>query len=360
MSSLLNVALNSPLSGVLVLGGSMAVALGANEIVFHLMSRTKQRWVRTPSEAIVRHCWWPARVTVVALVADVLVPIVQVPAAVRPRLDEALAVLLIVSAAWLITALSFAFEDVALARFRVDVPDNLRARRIHTQVMVIQRLTVVVVSLVTIFVLVFTFTKGGVLATSLLASAGIAGVVVGIAARPLITNLLAGTQILFSEPIRLDDVVVVQGQWGRVEEIRFTYVVVRIWDDRRLVVPISYFVEQPFENWTRSSAELLATVLVSVDFMVPVDAVRGELHRILEQSPLWDQRAWNLQVVDAEQERIQLRALMSAPDAPTAWDLRCEVREKLVAYLQQQHPQSLPRTRVVLAGRDGPEISDRR
>jgi small-conductance mechanosensitive channel len=352
--------LDSPLSGVLVLVASTAVALAANEIAFHLMSRTKRRWVRTPSSAIARHCWWPARVTVVALVADVLSPILQLPAAVRPRLDQALSVLLIISAAWLITTLSFAIEDLALARFRTDVRDNLRARRVHTQVMVIQRLTVVVVSLVTIMVLVLTFTKGGVLATSLLASAGIAGVVVGIAARPLITNLLAGTQILFSEPIRLDDVVVVQGQWGRVEEIRFTYVVVRIWDDRRLVLPISYFVEQPFENWTKSSAELLATVLVSVDFMVPVDAVRGELHRILEQSPLWDHRAWNLQVVDAEHERVQLRALMSAPDAPTAWDLRCEVREKLVAYLQQQHPQSLPRTRVVVAGADGPAISDRR
>jgi hypothetical protein len=124
-------------------------------------------------------------------------------------------------------------------------------------------------------------------------------------------------------------------------------------------MPISFFVEQPFENWTRSSAELLATVLIAVDFTVPVEAVRDELHRILEQSQLWDRRAWNLQVTDAEHERVQLRALMSAPDAPTAWDLRCEVREKLITYLQQQHPQSLPRTRVLLAGSDGPEVSSR-
>lgn len=135
-----------------------------------------------------------------------------------------------------------------------------------------------------------------VLGTRLLASAGIAGVVIGIAARPIITNLLAGMQILFSEAIRLDDVVVVQGQWGRVEEITFTNVLIRIWDDRRLLLPISYFVEQPFENWTRASASLLTTVHLSVDYMVPVEAVREELHRILERSLLWDHRTWNLQV----------------------------------------------------------------
>jgi hypothetical protein len=211
----------------------------------------------------------------------------------------------------------------------------------------------VVVSLFALAVVLTTFTNTRSLGASLLASAGILGVLVGIAGRPIIGNLLSGIQILFAEPIKLDDVVVVLGQWGRVEEITFTYVVVRIWDDRRLLLPISYFVEQPFENWTRRSAELLATVQISVDYTVPVEDVRGELRRILERSSLWDRRTWNLQVTDAGHEFVELRALMSAPDGPTAWDLRCEVREKLITYVQQRHPGSLPRTRVVLEGPDG-------
>jgi small-conductance mechanosensitive channel len=344
--------LRSPYPEALALVAVILVALGANEVAFHLLRRARGRWVRALSSAIALHCWWPARVTVVALVTDLMLPILRPPAALRPRLDQLLSILLIVAVAWVITGLSFALEDVALARYRLNVRDNLKARRVHTQVMVIRRLTAVMGSLLAVAVLLTTFTGASVLGTSLLASAGIAGVIVGIAARPLITNLLAGVQILFSEPIRLDDVVVVEGQWGRVEEIRFTYVVVRIWDDRRLLLPISYFVEHPFENWTRSSAEVLATASVSVDFTVPVEDVRQELQRILERSALWDHRTWNLQVTDAGHERLELRALMSAPDAPTAWDLRCEVREKLVSYLQERYPQSLPRTRVELTGED--------
>ena len=360
MSDLPSLILHSPLSGVLALVAAVLAALGLNEVAFRVLRRTRRPWVRTLSSAIARHCWWPARATVAVLVADLMLPGLQLPPSARPALDQVLTILLIAAVAWLVAGASFALEDLALARVRVDVRDNLKARRIHTQVMVIQRLTAVAVSLLALAVMLTTLSDARVLGASLLASAGILGVVVGIAARPLITNLLAGVQILFSEPIRLDDVVVVEGEWGHVEEIRFTYVVVRIWDDRRLLLPISYFVDHPFQNWTRSSADLLATVTISADFMVPVDAVREELHRILERSPLWDHRAWNLQVTDAEHERVQLRALMSAPDAPTAWDLRCEVREQLIAYLQQRHPQSLPRTRVQLAAGDGPELHDPR
>ena len=360
MNDLPGLVLNSPLSGALALLAVLLAALGANEIVFHVLGRTRRRWVRTLSSAIARHCWWPARATIVTLAAELMLPSLQVPADLRPVLGQLPIMLVIISVAWLVTGVSFALEDLALARFRVDIRDNLKARRVHTQVMVIRRLTAVMVSLLALAVILTTLTDTRVLGTSLLASAGIAGVVVGIAARPLITNLLAGVQILFSEPIRLDDVVVVEGEWGRVEEITFTYVVVHIWDDRRLLLPISYFVEHPFENWTRTSANLLATVVISVDFTVPIDAVREELGRILERSSLWDHRAWNLQVTDAQNQRVELRALMSAPDAPTAWDLRCEVREQLITYLQRQHPQSLPRTRVELAGTDGPEVRNRR
>jgi small-conductance mechanosensitive channel len=303
----------------------------------------------------VRHCWWPARATVVAVVTELMVSTLHLPIAARPLLDHFLQIVVIASVSWLIVGISFALEDMSYGRYRIDVRDNLKARRIHTQVTILRRLTIVVVSVLAGVVTLTTFPSTQTLGTSLLASAGIAGVVVGLAARPIITNLLAGVQILFSQPIRIDDVVVVEGQWGRVEEITFTYVVVRLWDERRHLLPISYFLERPFENWTRSSASILATVHVSVDFMVSVEDVREELHRILLSSSLWDHRTWSLQVTNANRPQVELRALMSAPDAPTAWDLRCEVREKLIAYLQQQHPQSLPRSRVLLVGGEGPD-----
>ena len=165
------------------------------------------------------------------------------------------------------------------------------------------------------------------------------------AARPTLSNLLAGVQIALTEPIRMDDVVIVEGEWGRIEEIGTTYIVVRIWDLRRLVVPLSYFIDHPFQNWTRTSADLLGTVYVYADYNVPVEEVRQELHRILKTSELWDGKTWGLQVTDATDHVLQLRALISAPDSGTAWDLRCHVRERLISYLQERHPSSLPRFR---------------
>jgi small-conductance mechanosensitive channel len=157
-------------------------------------------------------------------------------------------------------------------------------------------------------------------------------------------------QIAFSQPIRLDDVVIVEGEWGWIEEITTTYVVVRIWDLRRLVVPLSYFIEKPFQNWTRNTADLLGTVFLYTDYTVPVDEVRQELHRILEASKMWDGKVWGLQVTNASEHTVELRALMSSPGSSQAWDLRCYVREKLIAYLQQNHPQSLPRARAEITG----------
>jgi small-conductance mechanosensitive channel len=337
------------------LAGAIVAALLLVEIGFHLLRRVHGRWGQAVIEPITRHCWWPARATAVTLLAETLLPALGLPADVEPLVDHALTLLLIAAVSWLVVGVSFALEDVALVRFRMDVRDNLRARRVRTQVMILRRLTIVVVGSLALAVMLTTFPSARVLGASLLASAGVAGLVIGIAGRPIIGNLLAGTQILFSEPIRLDDVIVVQGQWGRVEEITFTYVVVHLWDDRRLVLPVSYFLENPFENWTRTAASLLATVTLDVDFMVPVQEVRDELERVLRRSTLWDGRTWNLQVTDVARGLVQVRALMSAADAPTAWDLRCEVREALVAYVRQRHPQSIPRTRVILAEPDGGE-----
>src|SRR5690606_9134491 len=181
---------------------------------------------------------------------------------------------------------------------------------------------------------------------SLLASAGIAGLIVGAASRPALSNLIAGLQIALTQPIRLDDVVIVEGEWGRVEEITNTYVVVRIWDLRRLIVPLSHFIEKPFQNWSRQKTDLLGTVFLHVDYSIPLQELRTELHRILQASKRWDGKVWVLQVVDATERTIQLRALMSAPDSGTAWDLRCEVREALIEFIRNRYPESLPRVRA--------------
>lgn len=257
-----------------------------------------------------------------------------------------LSLLLIGVLAWLLVASTYIVEDLALSRYRLEVEDNLRARRVHTQVMVLRRITVFAAVLLAGAAMLMTFPQARTVGTSLLASAGIAGLVAGVAARPVLENVIAGVQIAFSEPIRIDDVVVVEGEWGRIEEITLTFVVVRIWDSRRLVLPISYFVTTPFENWTRATADLLGTVTLELDFRVPLDELRTELARIVADSSRWDGRVQVLQAIGASSTALQVRALVSARDSGTAWDLRCEVREKLVAYIRDHHPEALPRLRV--------------
>ena len=186
--------------------------------------------------------------------------------------------------------------------------------------------------------------------TSILASAGVLGIIIGFAAQKTISNLFAGFQIAMTQPIRLDDVVIVEGEWGRVEEITLTYVIIHIWDDRRLVVPLGYFIEKPFQNWTRASAQLLGSVFVWVDYTMPLDEIRKALKEIIEPNPLWDKRFWNLQVTDATEKTMQIRVLATAADSSKGWDLRCDIREKLIAYIQKHHPQSLPRVRAEFEG----------
>jgi small-conductance mechanosensitive channel len=194
-----------------------------------------------------------------------------------------------------------------------------------------------------------TFPNVRQIGASMLASAGIAGLVAGIAARSTFASLIAGLQVALTQPIRLEDSVVVEGEWGWIEEIGTTYVVVRLWDLRRLIVPLTYFIEKPFQNWTRTTSDLLGTAMIYADYTVPVEEVRGELNRILNETPLWDRRAWGLQVTDLTDSTIQMRALMSASNASRAFDLRCYVRERLVHFLQEKYPQCLPTKRTKLA-----------
>jgi small-conductance mechanosensitive channel len=269
---------------------------------------------------------------------------------------HSLLLVLIAAVAWLFARVALVAQEATLRRYDRSVPDNLRVRRLYTQVIVVRRVAVAVVFVAAFAAMLITFASVRALGASLLASAGILSAVAGLAAQTTLANVIAGLQLAFSDELRLDDVVVAEEEWGWVEEITLTYVVVHLWDERRLVLPTTYFTQKPFQNWTRQEARVLGSVLLHVDFSLPVEPVREELQRVLESSLLWDRRDWVLQVVDTTPTTMVLRALMSAVDAPTSWDLRCEVREKLLAFLARSYPDQLPRLRAEL---DPPTGADR-
>lgn len=261
-------------------------------------------------------------------------------------LAHALAIALIAAVTWLAARLTYVMEDLTISRYRVDVKDNRHARRVRTQVQLLRRITVAVLVVVGLAVALLTFPGVSAFGASLLASAGVLSVVAGLAAQSSLSNVFAGLQLAFTDAIRVDDVVVVEKEWGRIEEITLTYVVVHVWDDRRLILPSTYFIKTPFENWTRRAADLLGTVELDVDWQVPVEEMRAELGRLLADTDLWDRRVGVLQVTGAVAGQVRVRALASAADAPTLFDLRCYLREGLVAWLQHTAPQGLPRTRI--------------
>jgi small-conductance mechanosensitive channel len=289
------------------------------------------------------------RVILPAIAVFLALRIVSLPPETAAVLGKGNSILLIVTLAIILFQVIGACERAVLARFDITTADNLRARKVYTQVRVIRKVVDVIVGVFTVAFVLMLFDEVRHVGTSLLASAGVVGIVAGIAAQKTIANLLAGFQIAMTQPIRLDDVVVVEGEWGRIEEITLSYVVVHIWDDRRMVVPLSYFIEKPFQNWTRTSSGLLGSTLVWVDYSFPVDEGRKALKQIIESSPSWDKRFWNLQVSDASERTMQLRVLATAVDSSTAWDLRCEIRENFIAFIQKHHPNCLPRLRTLLS-----------
>jgi len=255
-------------------------------------------------------------------------------------------------------------NSLYLRQYKNDAADSLLARKHFTQIRVLRRTVDVLIGIVTIAAALMAFEPVRQFGVSLFASAGAAGLVVGLAARPVLSNLIAGIQLAITQPIRINDAVIVEGEWGTIEEITSTYVVIKVWDLRRLIVPLSYFMEKPFQNWTRDSAQLIGTVYLRTDYDVPVEAVRAKLNEIAHASKLWDKQVVNLQVTDFKDTSVELRMLVSAQTSAEAWDLRCEVREKMLAFLQSEFPQSLPRQRVELLGvayqdNDRPDDADR-
>ncbi len=287
---------------------------------------------------------------VTPLLAVILVaPTLAIPPAWHQLFGQGASLLIIGAVGFILCQLVGTAEGAVLAQFRIDVKDNLQARRVYTQVHVFRKIAVIVISIVTAASMLMVFDSVRQLGASILASAGVAGIIVGFAAQRSLAMVLAGMQLALTQPIRLDDVVVVEGEFGWIEEITLTYVVVRIWDLRRLVVPINYFIEKSFQNWTRTSADVVGSIFLYVDYTVPLQALRQEFERLLDGSKLWDRKVKALQVTDAKERTLELRALVSAADASTVWDLRCEIRERLVDFLQRNHPQCLPRVRAVLA-----------
>jgi small-conductance mechanosensitive channel len=344
--------LDPNLENWLIAAGGLAtavlVALVVHVILFAVADRITRKTASTIDESIVEHSRSAIRVMMPLVALFLAVPVVPLPEDVRTPTRYALGVGLVATAAWVLVALTWIADDLFLEHLggrEADV-ESVEVRATLTQISILRRVLVAVIVLVALAVMLLTLPGGESVGASVLASVGVAGLVFGLAAGPVLSNLLAGVQIALTQPIRLDDVVVIEGEWGTIEEINTTYVVVKIWDLRRLVIPLSTVIQKPFENWTRRSANLIGTVTVHADYSVDVEEVRAELHRILEATELWDKAAWGVQVTEAHDRTIELRALLSASDSGALWDLRCLVREKLIAYLNAAQPASLPRLRA--------------
>ena len=273
------------------------------------------------------------------------------------RIRAATLFLGILAAGWLVAGVLDMWAIVYMRRFNLQTEDNLVARKHITQTRILQKVAKVVVALVTLGLALMTLAGFRQWGVSLLASAGVVGIIAGLALQPVLTNLLAGIQIAMTQPIRIDDALIVEGEWGTVEEITSTYVVVKLWDWRRMVLPLTYFIQKPFQNWTRETARLIGTAFLYVDYEAPMDRLRAELERICKASAHWDGDVISLQVTDVTDRVAQVRCLASGRNGGVVFDLRCEIREKMLAFMRDQCPEALPRDRQLNAPLDGPAAS---
>ncbi|GAP35355.1 mechanosensitive ion channel family protein [Piscinibacter sakaiensis] len=328
--------------------GAAVIALALAELVFRVGERLLRRAVRHAPFAgtVLTAVRGPARALLPLLLLNPVWQEAPPTLAGLSGVQRVTGLLLIAVLTWLLARAVQGSARAVIEAHPVTVADNLEARRIHTQARVLSRVVLGLVVLVGVSLMLMSFPAVRQVGTSLLASAGVVGIVAGFAARPVLGNLIAGLQIGLSQPIRIDDVVIVENEWGVIEEITGTYVVVRIWDQRRLVVPLQYWIEKPFQNWTRRTSELIGTVFLWVDYRMPLAPLREALQRAVEASPHWDKRFALLQVTEAGSDAMQLRCLVTAASASAAWDLRCHVRETLIDFVQREYPQYLPRLRA--------------
>lgn len=332
------------ITSLLILGLAPFVANTLHRLLFRLVTS----WVSGMDlfwRALVARTEGPMRLAFLVAALSFAASIAPLPPGWAPIVRNILSVGFIALLGWMALTAFHVWMVVHLRRFKLDAEDNLLARKHVTQTKMLQRVVNVLIVIVTASIALMTFDSVRQYGVSLLASAGAAGLIVGLALQPVLKNLIAGIQLAITQPIRIDDALIVENEWGNVEEITSTYVVVRLWDWRRLILPLSYFIEKPFQNWTRENANLIGTVMLYLDHTAPVAAIRAKTEEILKASPLWDGKVIAVQVTDFRQTTMEVRILASAGSAPRAFDLRCEIREKVIAFLQTEHPHALPRFR---------------
>jgi small-conductance mechanosensitive channel len=328
-------------------GLALTAALGvsiAHRLTWAVVRRLAE--ARVTLRTLLRFAEIPAGVVLILLALEFVWDAAPPDLPALRAVDHVTLLALTAALGWLGVRCVAGVTDAVFQLHPVDQADNLHARQVRTQTGVLATVANGLIVFVSLALALMSFPAVRTLGTSLLASAGVAGLVVGMAARPVLGNLIAGLQLALTQPLRLDDVVVIEGEWGRIEQIRASYVVVNIWDERRLIVPLQWFIEHPFANWTLRSAELIGSVYLWVDYRLPLAPLRGELERICREAPEWDRRVCSLAVTEAGERAMQLRALVSAADSGTTWDLRCRVREGLLCWIQERFPEFLPRTRV--------------
>ena len=342
------VGLMNDTSGRVLLMALLAVALAL--IVHRVGGALIWRLTRNLpiSSVVAERIWRPARLALPVLALQGIWHAAPDTFPLIAPLRHANGLLLLASLTWLAQRAAGGLAQGIIKKYPVDVEDNLQARRVHTQTRLISRTVSFMILVAGMSLMLMTFPGARQVGTSLLASAGVIGIIAGIAARPVFSNLIAGLQLALSQPLRIDDVLIIEGEWGHVEEITGTYVVLRIWDQRRLIIPLQWFIEKPFQNWTRSSSQLIGTVFLWVDYRMPLAPLREAAQHACEAASEWDGRLCQLQVVEAAADAVQLRLLVTSQNASLNWDLRCKVREALVDFMQREYPQFLPLTRAEL------------
>jgi small-conductance mechanosensitive channel len=316
-------------------------------ILFRILRR-KESTSHPLGWGLQQHLGKPARTIFLLTCLLIVLPVIPgLPDNLDSMLRQAVIMLMVVALGWFVIGCIYVLQSILLRRYDLSDENNIRARRIHTQFQLFRRMLITLVVIIDIGALLWTFNDPRIwhYGSGLLASAGIASVIIATAARATAANFFAGLQIALTEPLRIDDVVVVQGEWGRVEEINSAYVVIKIWDLRRLIVPLNYFIENSFQNWTRESSDILGTAFLYVDYSVPVEDLRKQLEAIVHPSPLWNKQVCGLQVTNLTDRSMELRCLMSSRNASENFDLRCLVREKMTAWIQQNHPAAFPTAR---------------
>jgi small-conductance mechanosensitive channel len=330
----------------------LLIAIGFALILHRLLRKASRRLIaaRYPNLfSVITQMRGLSRLALFILAVYSALPVLPIDYDLKRVIARLLAMCIIALIGWAAIAALHITADIYLRRYRLDVEDNLLARKHNTQIRVLLRSIDIILVLFTVGAALMTFQTVRQYGVSLFASAGVAGIIAGLAARPVLSNLMAGVQLAMTQPIRLEDAVIVENEYGNVEEIGSTYVVLRLWDLRRMIVPLTYFIEKPFQNWTRESSTLIGTVLMQVDYRAPVGVIRKKAEEIVRASNRWDGRVFNVSLTDFKHDTMEVRILASAGDAGKVFDLRCEIREKLIDFLQREHPEVLPRQRTELA-----------